>query len=188
MENNIRIFVAIKINPEQKLIAQFHEFKQLFKDEQINWVQEENFHLTLRFLGEIAQHKITGLTIGLQEIASQFHSFEFQISGTGYFGTKGNPRVLFANIGFPNEMKQLANEVEKTVVSRGFYEELKPFRPHLTLGRIKHLENRSRFIRILDEMPQQHYQSVQVSEFVLYQSILRPEGPVYQPIKTFVLL
>lgn len=187
MENNIRTFVAIKINPEQKLIAQSHEFKQLFKDERINWVPEDNFHLTLRFIGNTNTEQVHILCDILGELAKRINLFEFQISGTGYFGTKGNPRVLFANIKFSEEMKQLVNEIEKTVVSLGFHEELKPFRPHLTLGRIKHLENRSRFIRILDEMPQQHYQSVHVSEFILYQSILRPDGPVYQPIKTFVL-
>lgn len=188
MENNIRIFIAIKINPEQKLKAQFDEFKLLFKDERINWVQEDNFHLTLRFIGNTNAGQVRVLCDKLVELAKQINPFEFQILGAGYFGTKDNPRVLFVNTRVPDEMKQLANDVEKAVVSLGFRGELKPFRPHLTLGRIKHLENRSRFIRVLDEMPQQHYQSVHVSEFILYQGILRPEGPVYQPIKTFVLV
>ena len=84
-------------------------------------------------------------------------------------------------------LSQLAQKVENVVTSIGFLPELKPFRPHLTLGRIKFLENRNRFMAIIDELPHKEYQQVEVSEFILFQSILRPEGPVYKPLQTFKL-
>jgi len=187
MKDKIRTFIAIKIKPEKKLIDLLLEFRRLFNDERINWVSEDNFHLTLRFLGETTHEQVHALHSSLEQISNQFKKFEFKISGTGTFGPKSNPRVLFVNIHFPEEMEKLVKEIEKAMVLVGFYEELKPFRPHLTLGRIKYLNDRTRFLRILDEISQVDYQTVQVSEFVLYQSILRPEGPVYKPLKTYLL-
>ena len=187
MGHNIRTFVAIKIKPEQKLIGQFSEFRRLFRDEQINWVSEDDFHLTLRFIGNTSSEQISILKNKLEEIATQINSFEFQISGAGYFKSKGTPRVLFVKIIHPEILEQLVALVEEAVVAVGFHKELKPFRPHLTLGRIKYLENRTRFYQLMDELPSVQYQNVRVSEFILYQSTLRPEGPVYKPIKTFEL-
>ena len=187
MKDKIRTFIAIKIEPEQKLVNQLLEFKKHFKDERINWVQEDNLHLTLRFLGETSREQVLALHTKFEQLSNQIRSFEFKISGTGTFGSKGNPRVIFVNIQFTEEMEKLAKEIEKVVVSVGFHKELKPFRPHLTLGRIKYLNNRLRFLQIMDEIPQVDYQNVRVSEFVLYQSILRQEGPVYKPLKTYLL-
>lgn len=187
MDERIRTFIAVKIKPEQKLIEQLHELKRLFKDERINWVPENNFHLTLRFLGDTTPEQLVAMHSSLEQLSNQFYAFDFQISGTGTFGSKGNPRVLFVNIQFPEVMRSLVNEIEEAVVSVGFHEELKPFRPHLTLGRIKHLENRTRFLQIVNEIPQLDYQNVRVSEFILYQSILQPSGPIYKTLKTYIL-
>lgn len=187
MDEKIRTFIAVKIYPEQRLIDQLRDFKRLFKDERINWVPEDNFHLTLRFLGDTTLEQLAVIHSSLEQLSNQLSAFDFQISGTGTFGSKGNPRVLFVNIQFPEDMRILVKKIEEAVVSAGFCEELKPFRPHLTLGRIKHLENRTRFLQIVNEIPQLDYQIVRVSEFILFQSILQPRGPIYKPLKTYLL-
>lgn len=185
MKQTIRTFIGIKIQPEQKLIDQITEFKQLFQNELIKWVPAENFHLTLRFLGETSQDQLVVLNEKLEMIASLSKPFSFQLTGAGYFERKGTPRVLFVNLISSEEMSHLAAMVEESVVAAGFQNELKPFRPHLTLGRIKHLGNRTQFISVMDNLPSVEYQQVSVSEFILYQSILNPDGPVYQPLKTY---
>jgi RNA 2',3'-cyclic 3'-phosphodiesterase len=185
MKTHIRTFIAIKIEPEQKLIKQFRTFKTFFKDERINWVPEDNFHLTLRFIGNTTHEQLCALVERLNEVAVEQTSFAFKIEGAGYFKSKGNPRVLFLKIKEEEALKKLAEEVESAVTEIGFHAELKPFRPHLTLGRIKFLKNRNRFYAIIGEMPETVCQHVQVSEFVLYQSILRTEGPIYKSIQTF---
>ena len=187
MKEHIRTFVAIKIKPEQKLIDQFRSFKKLFKNERINWVPEDNFHLTLRFIGNTTREQLYKLVEKLQEEAANQDKFSFSIASAGYFESKGNPRVLFVKINEEAALKELAEKVEEAVVATGFHPELKAFRPHLTLGRIKYLENRSRFTSILDELPEQKYQHVDVSEFILYQSILSADGPSYNVIQIFQL-
>ncbi|RIJ46840.1 RNA 2',3'-cyclic phosphodiesterase [Maribellus luteus] len=187
MNKEIRTFVAVKIIPEKALMDQFQQFKSIFRGDGINWVQEDNFHLTLRFLGNTSRFQAEQLSERFAEVASGFTSFEFAVKGVGYFKSKGSPRVLFLKISDSEQLSALASEIETSVVAAGFQEEQKAFRPHLTLGRIKHLGNRNRFCSIVDDLPEALYQRVKVSEFIFYQSILRPEGPVYQPIETFQL-
>lgn len=187
MKQDNRTFIGIKITPGETLLEQLQEFKNLFIDENIKWVPPDNFHLTLRFLGETSPEKLQALETKLEQIAKNCRCFEIIISGSGIFGKKNKPRVIFLGINFPEELKRLAEEIEKGVVGLGFHNELKPFRPHLTLGRIKQLNSRNRFIQIMSDYPQTNYQTVRVSEFVLYQSILYPTGPKYKPIKSFSL-
>lgn len=187
IKTEIRAFIALKINPEQKLLDQFREFKRLFKGARIKWVPEENFHLTLRFIGNTTREQFYALIDRLEELALQINPFEIKIEGAGYFSSKGMPRVLFMKIRYPETLNKLVADVEQAVVETGFHQELKPFRPHLTLGRIKHLDKHIRLTDILDNIPNIEYQRQFVDEFILYQSILRSEGPVYKPIKTFKL-
>lgn len=187
MKEHIRTFVAVKIEPEPQLLAQFRTFKRLFSDEQINWVPEDNFHLTLRFTGNTTREQLYQLVDQLEEVAIEQEKFSFTIAGAGYFKSKGNPRVLFLKINSEKPLAALADKVEKAAVNTGFHPELKPFRPHLTLGRIKKLNKRNRFISIVDELPEQEYQQVEVTEFILYQSILSADGPIYKVIQKFQL-
>lgn len=187
MNKEIRTFVAVKIIPEKALMDQFRQFKSIFQGDGINWVPEDNFHLTLRFLGNTSRLQAEQLSERFAEVASGFTPFEFAVKGAGYFKSKGSPHVLFLKIDDSERLSALASKIENSVVAAGFQEELKAFRPHLTLGRIKQLGNRNRFCSIIDALPEALYQRVKVSEFIFSQSILRPEGPVYQPIKIFQL-
>lgn len=187
MQKEIRTFIALKVNVEEHVLHQLNYFKQVFKNDIIRWVNPDNFHLTLRFMGNTNRHQLDKLFDGLEIVAGNNKPFRFKINGAGYFGRKGKPQVLFVKIDKSAPLTHLAEEIEKTVVSCKFKEELKPFRPHLTLGRIKYLESRTRFCNIVEAIKEKEYQTVDVAEFILYESILRPDGPIYKPIKTFQL-
>lgn len=147
----------------------------------------DNFHLTIRFIGNTTREQLYSLVDKLDRVGEVNQSFQFELKGAGYFSQKGKPRVLFVKISDSESLVALVQSVEKAVVGCGFHEELKPFRPHLTLGRIKHLESRTRFFSIVDDLRNLKFQNVEVTEFILYQSILQPEGPIYKPIKIFKL-
>jgi 2'-5' RNA ligase len=188
MNTEIRTFVALKIHAENKLLKQISLFKETFKKERINWVAEDNFHLTLRFLGNTTKEQLYELVDCLQHLACNTHSFPLEIKGAGYFCSKGNPRVLFVKTTHSNELMELTQGVEEVVVAIGFHAELKPFKPHLTIGRIKHIESASSFYSKIDEQAEITYQNILISEFVLYQSVLTTQGPIYKSIKTFKFL
>ncbi len=187
MKKEIRTFVALKIYPEKKIVEELNRFKLLFKNERINWVDEANFHLTLRFIGNTTREQLARLVDSFEKIAEFSGSFELSIRGVGYFKTKGQPQVLFIKTDASKELMELAKYLEESVVACGFQEELKPFRPHLTIGRIKSLERRTRFCSLVEELSDAEYQHVKVSEFILYQSLLKTEGPIYKIIRRFKL-
>ncbi len=187
MKKEIRTFVAIKIVPGKEILKQMNRLKKTFWNERINWVDTNNLHLTLRFFGNTTREQLYELVDCFDELSGNINRFDLNIKGTGYFKSKGQPRVLFVKIDESETLIQLAKTIEKCAVAAGFEKEVKPFKAHLTLGRIKYLQNKSKFFSIVNELTEIDYQQVHVSEFILYQSILRPEGPIYKVIKKFEL-
>lgn len=187
MQKEIRTFIALKINAEEHVLHQLNYFKQVFKNDKIRWVAPDNLHLTLRFMGNTTRQQLDKLLDGLEIVAGNNKPFRFKINGADYFKSKGKPRVLFVEIDQSAPLTHLAKQIDTTVVSCEFKEELKPFRPHLTLGRIKYLESRTRFCNIVEALNEKEYQTVDIAEFILYESVLKPDGPIYKPIKTFQL-
>ena len=73
---------------------------------------EDNFHLTLRFIGDTTREQLYELVDRLETVASIQNSFSFKIEGSGYFKSKGNPRVLFVKITDEDSLKSLVEKVE----------------------------------------------------------------------------
>ena len=149
-----------------------NSFKDQFIGEKINWVPGNNFHLTLRFLGNTNREQLHELVDAFEHTASKVKAFTIELKGAGYFKSKGKPRVIFLRVLESGQLEDLVTMIEKDVVSCGFHKELKPFRPHLTLGRIRRLENQSNFVAVLSNMETISYQEETVASFILYQSIL----------------
>ncbi|MDX8340864.1 RNA 2',3'-cyclic phosphodiesterase [Draconibacterium sp. IB214405] len=187
MRDHIRTFIAIKIHPNEKVLDLLQYLKKQFPADKINWVDTENFHLTLRFLGNTTREQLYELVDRLEEVVSRKKKCKLSLKGTGYFKSKNQPRVLFVKIQAEEVLELLVQEIEKEVVSCSFEAEQKAYKPHLTLGRIKHVQNTNRFFSLLDEMPSDIYQEIKVDGIILFQSILKTTGPEYRPIKTFAL-
>ena len=187
MRTEIRTFVAIKIKPEDKLLNQLLDLKRLFKDERINWVGPDNFHLTLRFIGNTTREQLYELVDRFEIVADNSETFELEIKGCNYFKNKRQPRVLFVKASETLQLTSLVKLTENEVIQVGFLPELKMFKPHVTLGRIKRIENLSWFYDVLEQLQQNYYQKAEVKEYILYQSILKPSGPEYRTIKKFEL-
>jgi len=183
----MRTFIAIKINPEEKLLEIFSTLKKSLAGEVINWVSSENLHLTLRFLGETSQAQVGEIVKLLESISEQFQPFQFEIKGVAVFKNKIQPRVLFLSIENDFMLKKLAGEIEESVMPHGFDWEEKTFNPHLTLGRIKFIQNKDVVYSLVNKLKSTYIQQVTVSEIIFYQSILGSEGPTYNPIKIIKL-
>jgi 2'-5' RNA ligase len=187
MREHIRTFIAIKVVPHQLLLEQIGALKTAFKNERIRWVEPDDFHLTIRFVGNTTREQLYYLVDELATLEKTMGSFNLEIKGAGYFTSKDKPRVLFANVSESERLIQLVQKVESVVVAAGFHPELKEFKPHVTLARIKRLEQTSSFFETMKRVSNQTFQHVVVRDFVLFQSILKPEGPIYKTIKTFNL-
>lgn len=98
-------------------------------------VPEEQLHLTLKFLGDVEQERLSPLTKALATIAAP--SFSLAMRGVGYFPPRGTPRVVWAGIAPQPGLDQLQARIEQALEQLGFAREARPFSPHITLARLK---------------------------------------------------
>lgn len=183
----MRTFVAVNVNPFPGLLNTLKELKSELAPEAIKWVDENNLHLTLKFLGDTSVGQVDEIKNALQEITRRFATFYFRLNGLGFFKTKGMPRVLFVKIEEAEMLRELAAEIDEQLARLGFEKENRPFSPHLTLARIKFLKNKKRFFQAVENQHDLYMDEVPVSNLIFYQSILNPQGPVYKPLKIFEL-
>lgn len=183
MKKTIRTFIAIKITAEKKLLASITELKKSLAGEEIRWVDNGNLHLTLRFLGETNQFQIDEISKMLETIFCKFQPFQFELKGLSVFKKKTQPRVLFVSVENDLVLNQLAGEIMEMCKMSGFKADENTFNPHLTLGRIKYIQNKDDFYALVKKYCDTKFQQVIVTEIIFYQSILGSEGPTYKPIK-----
>jgi RNA 2',3'-cyclic 3'-phosphodiesterase len=179
MPDLLRTFVAVKIEPSPLLIQTMEDLKNKFSGEAVKWVDASKLHLTLKFLGDTLPSQVDEISEELNQVSKMFSSFSFQLEGLGFFKNKGIPRVLFAHIKEGEVLQLLAAEISNRLVKLGFEPESRPFKPHLTLARIKFLKNKKAFYQAMEKYRDTFFQPVPIYEFIFYRSVLKPEGPEY---------
>src|SRR5262249_43454529 len=178
----MRTFIAVEI-PEQiktELAKLQNDLRRAQAD--VSWTKPENIHLTLRFLGEIAEGRLEALKRICADSAAEFRPFTLALNGAGVFPNFRQPRVLWAGLAGEIEIAaQLQKRLEDGLVSVGFAPEDKPFKPHLTVGRVKSGKN-ARQVAAMAEIYQFPSLSFEVGEIVLMKSELHPAGSRYMPL------
>lgn len=181
-----RIFIALKIDLTEKNRILIEKLKSSFAKSKIRWTSEDNYHLTLKFLGEIPAYFINSIELLLTQTLSEFSEFNFELKGLGTFG--GNkPKVIWMGIQATDVLNSLQNRIDDTLVELGFEKEKRPFSPHLTLGRIKYLKDPAYFSQVIQEYQNKPFQIININKIVLFESFLKSEGPVYKSLKEFNL-
>ena len=106
-----RLFVAFKIHPSAHYISLFNEISSLLRHERINWVEPENTHLTIKFLGETDEAKIPAICQVLESAVAQSNPFTLKIANTGIFGSRYDPKVIWFGIEKQDELDNLAQNI-----------------------------------------------------------------------------
>ncbi|MCP2605109.1 RNA 2',3'-cyclic phosphodiesterase [Candidatus Aminicenantes bacterium AH-873-B07] len=179
----MRLFIAIELSSEVKkgLMELINILKS--KGEGVKWVNPENIHLTLKFLGETSPSRIQEITDSLKKSVKNFSSFYLSIKGTGCFPSeKKPPRVLWVGVEHNNYLIDFQREIEKNLKEIGFPEEERKFIPHLTLGRVKSPSRLGLIKEEHEKHKEKFFGKIKVKEIILFQSILKPEGAEYIPL------
>ncbi|OFY64212.1 MAG: 2'-5' RNA ligase [Bacteroidetes bacterium RBG_13_43_22] len=182
-----RIFVAIKIEPEGLLLKTISSLRSVLANERIVWVDPVNIHLTLAFLGDTEEERIKVADIAVRQQCSGFGEFSFNLKGTGVFKNFRDPRVIWTGIEECERLTSINDHIMKELKDTGFSLEDRPFKPHITLGRIKFIKDPRLLESSLERYRETHFQKVNVSEVILFESILKPAGPVYKPLGRYRL-
>jgi 2'-5' RNA ligase len=185
MEEYKRLFIAVKVNIKPALEKYISSLQELFEGSKIKWVQTENMHLTLKFLGKTHIDKVTKISIELSEIAENNEPFDLRIQGSGVFKDFFKPRILWVGVRDHKPFEKLKNDIENTMAELDFPIDYNRFKPHLTIARIKQINKRDEFEKFVLSYEHLLFQMVKVEEIILYESILKPEGPTYVELEKF---
>ncbi|MDO4575908.1 MAG: RNA 2',3'-cyclic phosphodiesterase [Planctomycetia bacterium] len=141
MDNKVRTFIALEIAEKSRQQAFTLEQKLMETEADVRWEPASKFHITLKFLGEIPNPEVYEICRDVAAVAKRHHPFMFCLKGVGAFPNVEKPRSVW--MGVDDEGRQaiteLAADVDRVMQQRGFPRELKPYFPHMTLGRIQRI-------------------------------------------------
>jgi len=178
-----RTFIAIDIPLESDIVEQINKLKSEFKDEKIKWVRPYQYHITIQFLGNVGNSVILNINESLDKITSNFPGFSLELTEFGVFKNLKNPRVLWIGFRPCEQLVKLKDAIEDKMTMFGFEKSDKYFSPHLTIARIKTLRQSEKLKELIDRYSGKILQIIEVVEIILYESMLKPEGPEYTIIK-----
>ena len=186
MEEKLRAFIAIELNPEIKgVINVFESGLKTTEPPGLRWVKADCLHLTLKFLGDITPTQAQEVSRAISHVADENHPFELQFTAMGAFPNWRFPRTLWIGLNKSNELANLFQQMDVSLGSLGFFPEDKPFSPHLTLCRVSDTAD-PRLVQPLqkkfDVFPTSTLPSWKVNEIVFFKSVLKPGGPIYTPL------
>jgi len=184
----MRLFIAVAVPDSVKQHARMLRNELGVARADVRWVEYENYHLTLKFLGEVKETKLPLISESLTLVGDSAPAFNISAGGLGFFPNKMRPRVIWLGIkGELDKAEYLGERIDAYLAAQGFEEE-KDHRFHLTLGRVRSDLRLNEMLKIVRDIEgKEKLRSFKVEEFHLMRSILSPKGPVYSVVESFPL-
>ena len=186
MGDTLRAFIAMELDAPARAAAAAvaRALRAQPGGDAVRWVREESLHVTLRFLGQIDAARVPELVARVGEQTAGIASFGLRLGPTRGFPTPRRPRVVSLDVLPGAPLEALAAAVERGVVAADFPPESLPFRPHLTLGRVKGRAGRLLDVTAPDTASDDAWD---VTEVVLFRSDLERTGARYTPLERVAL-
>ena len=185
--DSTRCFIAVEL-PEiiQTLLVEIQDVFRA-KIRKATWTKQGNFHLTLKFLGEVENHRIPQIHSCLTKVALMYEPFSIEIGGMGTFPSNTRPRVLWMGLKQgTRQLTKLVNTINHKLHKFGFSKE-KQFHPHLTLARLKEQVNIRTFYNLFNEYKTIDEAVIPVKHISLIKSELQSNGALYTNLKVYNL-
>jgi RNA 2',3'-cyclic 3'-phosphodiesterase len=172
----VRAFVALPVGEDVRSRLAEVQAKLRQSHAHVGWVAPENIHVSLAFMGDILQSQVAEVAGALNEAAARAPAFSFEVENIGVFGSPRSPRVIWAGIRECPEMMALQKDIAERITALGIELETRPFRPHLTLGRVRSGRGREDLVRMMEPLSQLPFGPVAAQDVRLMRSILKPQG------------
>jgi len=182
----IRSFIAIEV--PQPLQARMGELQRELKrvEADVKWVRPGSIHLTLKFLGTVSEEVLEKVSLAISPVISSWEPFDLRINGLGCFPSSRNPRILWLAIDRGSEqVSSLQETIEKKTAAISLPSERRPFKPHLTIGRVRSLKGKGALVQAIETDQNIEIGAFQAKEVILFQSELTPAGAVHTKLKIF---
>ena len=181
----IRIFFAIDLpeHTKTRLGSYIGTLKKKSRTNGIRWTKPENLHITLQFLAEVQSEHLPTL---IQNVRSRLekatHSTTLTFGSLHLFPNPYRPRVIVLDVVPQEELTVLSGLIGEGIKASHYEVESRPFRAHLTLGRIKQPHGMN--LRFLDDNQPIGLEQINVNEVILFRSEPQPEGSQYTVVET----
>lgn len=181
----MRLFVALEIPREvrENLAGLLKSFRTI--SPQTKWVRPENIHLTLKFIGEVPEAKLAGIRSALTAVKTAA-PLRLEVRELGFFPNARHPRVVWAGIKSPPNLKTLAESIELALEKVGIVREKREFSPHLTLARFEPPRLEEKLRAAIEERYAVEFGEVFATQFHLIESKLKPSGAEYTTVESFL--
>jgi len=183
MKETLRTFLAFPIHEGlvQKIALLQKELQSLQLD--AKWVHPEKIHLTLKFMGETPREALQEIQKTVEAVGHQHAAFQVTINTLGAFPDAPSARIVWiGSASSSSEGEALAQALHHALQPLGFPIEAKPFKAHLTLGRIRSPKNREALVQFLKGFSFPWEETLLFQRLIHYQSTLTPQGPLYRPL------
>jgi len=189
----MRLFVAIEFPREvaAEVRKRIQTLARTIQDPKstLRWVNQDQLHVTLKFLGEVRETSVGSLIAGLRGAALGHSAFDLRLGGMGGFGGQDGYRVIWLGMGEgAKNASLLAEAIEDACEPLGFPRENRRFHPHVTLARCKTGSCRVQMESLKPELLDQDVAHFTVDHIALIQSTLTPRGPLYKTLEKISLL
>ena len=182
----MRLFVALELNP--RVIASLTELvHRLAPMAPIRWVHPRNMHVTLKYIGQWDEDRLEEVIDALSEVKIRT-PVVVPLAGLGFFPYARNPRVFWVTAENTPALRQLASSVDTRLSYLGIAPEVRPYLPHLTLGRLRGECDLTELHEAIEELPSRDFGQITPDRFVLFGSRLTEAGPIHTRIEEFSFL
>jgi len=189
---NLRCFIAVDF--PTKILEKIDQIIQYFGTQTpskvIKWVAKENLHLTLKFIGEVSPGQLDQMKSIIPEAIHRKSAFEVGIEGLGMYPSYEKPRVVWLGITNGQPLIDIHKHLDQALSQANIKPENRPFSPHLTIARLRNHSKPVDVIRVGKQLSQFKVGNLgfaRIDQIRLYQSELKPEGPIYSPLMTIPL-
>jgi|YelNatPaOPRAMG01_1025707.scaffolds.fasta_scaffold18782_3 2'-5' RNA ligase len=185
MPETIRSFIAFDIE-DTSVLENITKMQKILAGTgaDLKFVEPQNIHITLRFLGNITPAMVDRIYEGMCKV--QFVPFTVKIQGLGAFPNNRNPRVVWAGIREGSvQLRGIFEQLEPFLRSLGFAPDLKGFSPHLTIARVRSGRNKAQLAKCLTENVNFEFGVVKANCLRLKRSDLTPKGPIYTTLREY---
>ncbi|MCK5856714.1 MAG: RNA 2',3'-cyclic phosphodiesterase [Bacteroidales bacterium] len=182
-----RVFLAISFKKSDFISQYIKDIKSKLAAENIKWVEDDYIHLTLKYFGPTDDLGLKRIKNSLERVLKEQHLFELSFNRLGVFGSKYQPRVLWMGLKQADELSILAERLKLALKEIGIYPDRQNFVPHITIGRIKHLDSKKYFQSVVNQYKDFDSGIIPIKRVYLYQSILHKDGPEYRVLQEYSL-
>jgi 2'-5' RNA ligase len=184
----VRTFVAVLLaeNLKRSISEVQERVKKLAPD--VKWVAADLFHVTLKFLGNVREDELPRVYGAVEKAAGSVQPFDLSVGGLGAFPSPSRARVVWVAVEEGRDsLIELASRVEFELVRAGFAKEDKPFKAHITIGRVKADRSPAGLVAGIQEASVAELGRQRVTSVAVMQSDLHRDGPIYTPLNVFEL-